>query len=70
MKKILLILLPVILVIISIVTSLIAFDYTQQLEEGYLYVENKDVSPTYTGEYKAILGNLTEDAITVSSMMV
>lgn len=62
LKSILIILLPVLLLIISLISSIIAFNYSKLTDETYIYIENESIVPAYTGEYFAIIGNLTDDA--------
>lgn len=63
-KKILFI--PIILIIISIVTSVIAFQQSKKLELGDLYIDNQEETTTYPGEYFAIIGNIDYDAYYIS----
>jgi hypothetical protein len=53
--------LPIILIIISIITSIIAFQQTQKLEDGYIYVNDNQFTPIYAGEYFAIIGNILDE---------
>jgi hypothetical protein len=57
---------PVFLVIISIITSLVAFAYSKKLENGYIYVNNNPSYVTYEGEYFAIVGNLGDESSFIS----
>lgn len=57
---------PVFLVIISIITSLVAFAYSKKLENGYIYVNNNPSYVTYEGEYFAIVGNLGDESVFIS----
>ena len=57
---------PVFLVIISIITSLVAFAYSKKLENGYIYVNNNPSYITYEGEYFAIVGNLGDESSFIS----
>ena len=57
---------PVFLVIISIITSLVAFAYSKKLENGYIYVNNNPSYITYEGEYFAIVGNLGDKSSFIS----
>ncbi len=66
MKKTLIILLPIVLLIVSIVSSFIAFDYSNQLEDGYIYVDNEVKTPNFSGEYSAIIGNIEEGIHSIS----
>lgn len=63
-KKILFI--PLILIIISIVTSVIAFQQSKKLELGDLYIDNQEETTIYPGEYFAIIGNIDYDAYYIS----
>lgn len=67
-KKLLLI--PLILIIISIITSIIAFQKNNELELGNLYVDDGLVKTSYEGEYFAVIGNIDYDSyfISVSSL--
>jgi hypothetical protein len=53
--------LPIVLIIISIITSIIAFQQTQKLEDGYIYVNDNQFTPIYAGEYFAIIGNILDE---------
>lgn len=53
-------LVPALLLIISIVTSIIAFQNTKKLEAGYLYFSESQGTAAYDGEYFAIIGNLKD----------
>ncbi len=57
---------PVFLVIISIITSLVAFAYSKKLENGYIYVNDNPSYVTYEGEYFAIVGNLGDESTFIS----
>lgn len=57
---------PVFLVIISIITSLVAFAYSKKLENGYIYVNNNPSYVTYEGEYFTIVGNLGDESAFIS----
>ena len=61
---------PVLLVIISIITSLIAFDYNKNLENGFIYVNNNTSDVVFEGEYYSIIGNLGDNSafVTVESL--
>lgn len=52
---------PIILIIVSIITSIIAFQQTQKLNDGYIYVNDNQHIPVYPGEYFAILGNILDE---------
>lgn len=58
-------LVPIIMFIVSIVTSIIAFSYTGKLEQGYLYQNHDSVTVTYEGEYFAVVSGLGEEAYEV-----
>ncbi len=58
-------LVPIIMFIVSIVTSIIAFSYTGKLEQGYLYQNHDSVAVTYEGEYFAVVSGLGEEAYEV-----
>ena len=58
--------LPVILIIVSIITSVIAFQQSQKLDDGYIYVNDNQYIPIYPGEYFAILGNILDEEYYVS----
>lgn len=53
--------LPIILVIVSIFTSIIAFNQSNKLDKGYIYVDENQYTPVYAGEYFAIIGNLMDE---------
>ena len=53
--------LPIILVIVSILTSIIAFNQSNKLDKGYIYVDENQYTPVYAGEYFAIIGNLMDE---------
>jgi len=57
---------PIVLLLITVVTSILAFQNSNQLEKGYLYFSERVVSPTYDGEYFAIFGNLKETDYTIT----
>jgi hypothetical protein len=67
-KKLLLI--PLILIIISVITSIIAFQKNAELELGNIYVEDGLAKTTYGGEYFAVIGSIDYDAyyMSVSSL--
>ena len=70
MTKKIVYLVPVFLIIISIITSIIAFVYSEKLENGYIYIDENTVNITVEGEYFAIVGNLgdTSSFISVDSL--
>jgi len=51
---------PIILIIISIASSIIAFDQGNKLNLGYLYIDGQPKEIIYEGEYLGILGNTGE----------
>jgi hypothetical protein len=57
---------PIILLVISIITSIIAFQQDKLLEHGYLYVDGQDKSTFYGADYIAILGNIEIEAYYIS----
>jgi hypothetical protein len=57
---------PVILIIVSIITSIIAFRQTQKLNDGYIYINDNQYIPVYSGEYFAILGNIQDEEYYIS----
>lgn len=57
---------PIILIIISVITSIIAFQQDKLLEQGYLYVDGQDKSTIYGADYIAILGNIEIEAYYIS----
>ena len=57
---------PIVLLLITVVTSILAFQNSNQLEKGYLYFSERVVSPTYDVEYFAIFGNLKETDYTIT----
>lgn len=56
---------PMILIIVSIVSSIVAFHQSNLLNLGYLYVDEEAKTTVYEGEYVAIIGN-TSDAYYMS----
>ena len=62
MKRILLIILPFFLLLLSLISSMIAFDYTEKLEESFIYANNTPETPMFTGTYYTIVGNLPENS--------
>ncbi len=63
-KKILII--PIILILISIITSIIAFQQSKKLELGDLYIDNQEETTTYAGEYFSVIGSIDYDAYYIS----
>jgi hypothetical protein len=53
---------PIVLIIASIISSIIAFNQNGRLNQGYLYLDNLDKTTVYEGEYFAIIGNIDEKA--------
>lgn len=53
-------LIPIILVIFSVLSSVVAFRQSLKLEEGYLYVDNEAKTTVYKGDYDAIIGNTVD----------
>lgn len=53
--------LPIVLVIVSIFTSIVAFNQSNKLEKGYIYVDDNQYTPVYAGEYFAMIGNLMDE---------
>lgn len=53
--------LPIILIIVSIFTSIVAFNQSNKLEKGYIYVDNNQYTPIYDGEYFAMIGNIMDE---------
>ena len=53
---------PIVLIITSIISSLIAFNQNGRLNQGYLYLDNSDKTTIYEGEYFAIIGNIDDKA--------
>ena len=51
---------PIILIIVSITSSIIAFDQGNKLNLGYLYIDGQPKEIIYEGEYLGILGNTGE----------
>ncbi|AUD65940.1 hypothetical protein BK011_09675 [Tenericutes bacterium MZ-XQ] len=47
---------PMVLIVVSVIASVIAFNQTKRLEYGYLYVNNEPKTTVYEGEYVAIIG--------------
>lgn len=69
MNKKIIFLLPAILFLASIITSLVAFNYSNTLSKGYIYPNIGLQTAYFDGEYVAIIGNLGEssDSISVTS---
>jgi hypothetical protein len=59
--------LPMIMFIVAIVTSIIAFNYSSRLEQGYLYQNDDSIEITYEGEYFAVLSGLGEEAYDIQA---
>ena len=61
---------PLLLIIVSIITSIIAFVYSENLENGFIYINENQSHITFEGEYFAIVGNLGDESsyITVDSL--
>ncbi len=61
---------PVFLVIVSIITSFIAFSYSKKLENGFINVNEGTFEIEFEGEYFSIMGNLGDNSafITVDSL--
>jgi len=55
---------------VAIITSIIAFNRTEILEEGYIYSSSEEKIIVYEGDYYAILGNLGEQdySVTINPM--
>lgn len=51
---------PIILIIVSITSSIIAFDQGNKLNLGYIYIDGQPKEIIYEGEYLGILGNTGE----------
>lgn len=62
MKKNLLFIIPLLLLIISIITSILAFNIDKDIDEGYLYIDQPLQETVYSGNYYVIFGNVDEDA--------
>ena len=60
MKLVKLWIIPIILIIISIISSIIAFNQGNKLNLGYLYIDGQPKNIIYEGEYLGILGNTGE----------
>jgi len=56
---------PMILIIVSIAASIVAFQQSNLLNEGYIYIDGDSKEAIYAGEYVAIVGN-TGDAFFMS----
>ncbi len=70
MKFKLLFLIPIVMFFVAIITSIIAFNRTEILEEGYIYSSSEEKIIVYEGDYYAILGNLGEEdySVTINPM--
>lgn len=66
MRKFVTIFLPILLILVSIISSFISFHYNNQLEDGYIYLNNQEKAPVYTAEYNMIVGNIEDSAYYLS----
>lgn len=66
MKTLKLFIIPFVLLLIIIVSSILSFNYSKDLELGYLNIEDESPEVVYTGDYFAIVGNLGEIPHTIS----
>lgn len=57
---------PIFLVIVSIITSLIAFDYNKNLENAFIYINNNESDVKFDGEYYSVFGNLGDNSVFIS----
>jgi len=57
---------PILMVFISIITSIIAFQQSEKLELGQIYVGNSSKKIFYEGEYFSIIGNIDFDSYYLS----
>lgn len=60
-------LIPLFLIVISIGTSIIAFNYSSRLELGYLYQNHDQVDVVYEGEYFAVITGLGDVAYEIEA---
>jgi hypothetical protein len=49
---------------------MIAYNYSTQLEESFLYANNTPEKPQFTGTYYSIVGNLPDDAVLFQTTLV
>jgi hypothetical protein len=57
---------PSIILLVSIITSIIAFQQTKQLNNGYIYIDDTQVEIIFDGEYFLLLGNLGNYSDTIT----
>ena len=57
---------PIFLVIVSIITSLIAFDYNKKLESAFIYINDNSSTVVFGGEYYSVFGNLGDNSMFIS----
>lgn len=62
MKRKKLFIVPLVLIIIAISASIIAFVNSDKLEDGYLYVENNPQNVVFEGDYLGLVANLGSDS--------
>jgi len=58
--------LPIVFLIITIITSILAFSYDAKLENGYFYSSELQKEIVIEGEYFAVFGNLGQESQTIS----
>lgn len=58
MRVKLLFLIPIFLIIVSIFTSVVAYQKTNELNDGYIYVDDSEFEVLIDGEYFLLIGNL------------
>ncbi|MFO7969282.1 MAG: hypothetical protein ACQERX_00765 [Bacillota bacterium] len=51
---------PLIMILISVATSIIAFRYSKTLEQGYIKINQQETDVVFDGEYFVVLGNLSD----------
>lgn len=57
---------PSIILLVTIITSFIAFQQTSQLEKGYIYTDEAQSEIFFEGEYFLLLGNLGDYSDTIT----
>ncbi|MCF7924005.1 MAG: hypothetical protein K9L64_02715 [Candidatus Izimaplasma sp.] len=51
---------PLLMILISIATSIIAFKYSKTLEQGYVKINQQETEVVFDGEYFVVLGNISD----------
>ena len=58
--------LPIVLLIVFIITSIIAFNTTEKLNQGYVFIDEGEEDIVYDGDYFLLVGNLGLEIMTVT----